>query len=477
MPCLQIAQFDEPNMIGSEDCLWLNVYTSAEKLTSEKLKPVLVWIYGGRFLVGSASSKVYSPHFMMDHNLVMVSIQWRVGPYGFLSTEDSAAPGNYGFQDQVLALQWIQANIHKFGGDPKQVTVSGHSAGSASAHLHTISPLSQGLLSQAISLSGTAANFWAGRAKGSHAKYAQQMGQLFDCPIHESKALIDCLRQVDPMKLTQAQWKLHDFFHASPAKLPLSTFIPRTDAEAEHPFMPVSPLELLRNGSSKIPWMTGITSQEGAWYTSSLYGQDSMEYLKEYQTKRVEATKSLLAGMLEKDEDIEKLLEFYTQNRPVDDQALRVPMSELVSDVIFNVEGLLAIHLVSKVAPVYFYQFNFRGNWSFAHEFEETQHDYQGVAHLDDISYYMRIPLHSKLSEPEVEIMKIFTTFIANFVKFGKPSDNWPAFKPNQGVSMLIENPPKLSHQIPFKSRMKFLMDLLGHPEDLFQDYQVHDEL
>ena len=123
-------------------------------------------------------------------------------------------------------MKWIQANIHKFGGDAKQVTVSGHSAGSASAHLHTISPLSKGLLSQAISLSGTAANFWAGRAT-SHAKYAKQMGQLFECPIDTNQGLIQCLRQVDPRELTQAQWKLHDFFHASPAKLPLSTFLPR----------------------------------------------------------------------------------------------------------------------------------------------------------------------------------------------------------------------------------------------------------
>ena len=97
--CLQIAQFREPEIIGSEDCLWLNVYTP--EVTNTELKPVLVWIYGGRFLVGTASSKLYSPNFMMDHDIVVVSIQWRVGPYGFLSTGDSVAPGNYGFQDQV----------------------------------------------------------------------------------------------------------------------------------------------------------------------------------------------------------------------------------------------------------------------------------------------------------------------------------------------------------------------------------------
>ena len=120
---LQMFQFKEPEIFGSEDCLWVNVYTPSVKSTDDqKLKPVLVWIYGGRFLVGTASGKFYSPDFMMDHsNLVVVSIQYRVGPYGFLSTGDSVAPGNYGFHDQVLALKWIQANIEKFGGDPDKV--------------------------------------------------------------------------------------------------------------------------------------------------------------------------------------------------------------------------------------------------------------------------------------------------------------------------------------------------------------------
>ena len=73
--------------------------------------------------------------------------------------------------------------------------------------------------------------------------------------------------------------------------------------------------------------------------------------------------------------------------------------------------------------------------------------------------------------------MKTFTGFIANFVKSGNPGKNWPQFKTGKGVSMLIENPPKLSYKMPFASRIQFWMDLLGHPENLGQDYQVeHDE-
>lgn len=156
--------------------------------------------------------------------------------------------------------------------------------------------------------------------------------------------------------------------------------------------MPESPLELLRQGEfENLPWMTGVTSQEGAWFTSTLYGQDSMEFLKEYDRNEVRATKSLGAGALDEDGKAQKALHFYTQGKPVADQFQRIPFSEFTSDLLFNVECLLAVHIQSRQshAPVYFYQFNYRGNWTFAHEFEETKHDYQGVAHLDDISYFM----------------------------------------------------------------------------------------
>ena len=87
-----------------------------------------------------------------------------------------------------------------------------------------------------------------------------------------------------------------------------------------------------------------------------------------------------------------KSLKFYTNGKPLPSQSQRVAMAEYVGDFIFNTESLLAIHLQCRKseAPVYFYQFIYRGSWSFAHEFEETKHDYNGVAHLDDISYFMR---------------------------------------------------------------------------------------
>ncbi len=117
-----------------------------------------------------------------------------------------------------MALKWIQQNIQKFGGDPGRVIVSGHSAGSASAHMHLISPLSKGLLHGAISLSGTAANYWANRAT-NHAEIAARTAEVFNCPTSNSKDLIECLRDVDAEALAESQWQTHDFFHKNPAKV------------------------------------------------------------------------------------------------------------------------------------------------------------------------------------------------------------------------------------------------------------------
>ena len=143
-------------------------------------------------------------------------------------------------------MKWIQENIAQFGGNPNQVTIAGQSAGSAMTHLHMFSPLSKGLFSRGISMSGTAASYWASQVN-LHEDYAKEMGRHLNCTeLDDSKKLIECLRKVDPIQLTQAQWRTHDFFHKTPAKLPLSTFIPRIDKEAKEPFMPEDPLKLLR---------------------------------------------------------------------------------------------------------------------------------------------------------------------------------------------------------------------------------------
>uniref|UniRef100_A0AAR2KMR9 Carboxylic ester hydrolase n=1 Tax=Pygocentrus nattereri TaxID=42514 RepID=A0AAR2KMR9_PYGNA len=148
-----LMNFEVPEM--SEDCLYLNIYTPSKPGEDAKL-PVMVWIHGGGLTLGSASMQDGSVLAAYE-DVVVVVIQYRLGLLGFFSTGDEHAPGNYGLLDQVAALQWVQENIHSFGGDPGAVTIFGESAGGISVSLQILSPLSAGLFRSAIAESGTAA--------------------------------------------------------------------------------------------------------------------------------------------------------------------------------------------------------------------------------------------------------------------------------------------------------------------------------
>ncbi|XP_049808718.1 fatty acyl-CoA hydrolase precursor, medium chain-like [Schistocerca nitens] len=126
---------------GTEDCLYLNVFTP--QIRPSELFPVMVWIHGGGFVGGAATFYEYG--YLLDHDIVLVAINYRIGSLGFLSTGDEISPGNYGLKDQVLALRWVQENIEAFGGDPGSVTIFGESAGGASTHYLMLSPLARAL--------------------------------------------------------------------------------------------------------------------------------------------------------------------------------------------------------------------------------------------------------------------------------------------------------------------------------------------
>ena len=142
----------------AEDCLYLNVWTGAK--TAGERRPVLVWIYGGGFVSGGSGVPIYDGAAMARKGIVFVSINYRVGIFGFFAhpelTLESGhhASGNYGLMDQIAALKWVQKNIGAFGGDPGNVTIAGQSAGSMSVSCLVASPLAKGLFEKAIGQSG-----------------------------------------------------------------------------------------------------------------------------------------------------------------------------------------------------------------------------------------------------------------------------------------------------------------------------------
>lgn len=125
---------------GEEDCLHLNIYTP--RIDQKARLNVIIFVHGGAFMFNHGTS--YGSKIILDRDIVYVTFNYRLGPLGFLSTEDTVVPGNNGIRDQILALRWIKDNIVYFGGNPESITVTGMSAGGASVQLYYISPLTKG---------------------------------------------------------------------------------------------------------------------------------------------------------------------------------------------------------------------------------------------------------------------------------------------------------------------------------------------
>src|SRR5882724_3223563 len=142
----------------SEDCLNLNVWTGAS--SAKEKRPVIVWIYGGGFSSGGSACPIYDGEAMAKKGIVFVSINYRVGIFGFFAhpelTKESGynASGNYAILDQLAALRWVKSNIAAFGGDAGNVTIAGQSAGSISVNILVASPLGKDLFQKAIGESG-----------------------------------------------------------------------------------------------------------------------------------------------------------------------------------------------------------------------------------------------------------------------------------------------------------------------------------
>ncbi|XP_068812345.1 fatty acyl-CoA hydrolase precursor, medium chain isoform X3 [Struthio camelus] len=247
----------------SEDCLYLNVYTPTSAEKQEKL-PVFVWIHGGGLVLGAASSYDGSALAAFD-NVVVVTIQYRLGILGYFSTGDEHARGNWGYLDQVAALQWIQENILNFGGDPGSVTITGESAGAVSVSALVISPLAKGLFHKAISESGTAVRILFTEHPEEQ---AQRIATAAGCQISSSAAMAQCLKDKTEEELEQITLKL-DFTklqlcHTSFEKCEQHPqFI---SASVDGVFFPKSPRQLLSEKViNAVPYIIGVNNDEFAW--------------------------------------------------------------------------------------------------------------------------------------------------------------------------------------------------------------------
>ncbi|XP_014798062.1 PREDICTED: fatty acyl-CoA hydrolase precursor, medium chain-like isoform X2 [Calidris pugnax] len=394
----------------SEDCLYLNVYTPVSTEKQEK-QPVFVWIHGGGLVFGAASSYDGSALAAFD-NVVVVTIQYRLGIAGYFSTGDKHARGNWGYLDQVAALQWIQENIIHFGGDPGSVTIAGESAGGISVSALVLSPLAKGLFHKAISESGTAIRVLF---TDQPEEDAQRIATAFGCEKHSSAAMVECLRGKTEEEIIQTTLKMPSLF---------------ISASADGKFFPKSPRQLLSEKEiNAVPYIIGVNNCEFGWvlpmtmkFPAYADGLDKDVARQILQSSLPLSLKGITS------EVVDRIYNEYIGNAESRAQ-VRDGLLDAIGDPLFVLSAIeVARYHRDAGNPVYLYEFQHRPSSAAGVVPEFVKAD-----HGDEIAFVFGKPfLAGHATEEENKLSRTVMRYWTNFARNGNPNGeglvHWPRY-------------------------------------------------
>ncbi|XP_074067390.1 liver carboxylesterase 1-like [Macrotis lagotis] len=438
----------------SEDCLYLNIYTPADLSKKTKLS-VMVWIHGGGLLVGAAST--YDGLVLSAlENVVVVTIQYRLGIFGFFSTGDEHARGNWGYLDQVAALQWVQENIANFGGDPGSVTIFGESAGGVSVSALVLSPLTKNLFHRAISQSGVA--LLDCLYNSSFTAAAEKVATFAGCKTVTSASTVHCLRQKSEDQLLDVGLKMGLFgldFLGDP--LEKISFLPGI---IDGVFFPKSPEELLAEKKfHHIPYIVGINNHEFGWILPTLMEFPYPEGIPDQET----ATALLWSSypLVKIPKHLTPILTKEYLGMISDPIKKKYLFTNLIGDLMFGIPAvrLARLHMASG-APTYMYEFQHRPSFSTNLKPETVKAD-----HGDEIPFVLGAPfLKGGSPEEEKKLSMTVMKYWANFAKTGNPNGEglpkWPSYNQNEDY-LQINISPKADKKLKAKE-VEFWTELMS---------------
>ena len=324
---------------SSNDCLFLNIFTPDKKEDDYKL-PVMILIHGGGFVVGT--STVYPGHITSAYgNVIVVSINYRLGLFGFLSTGDSNLPGNYGLWDQHMAIRWVHENIAAFGGDPDNVTLFGGSAGGASAIFQAMYPGNHGLFQRIIPQSGSITCPWVYQRDALQT--TKRIANLVGCPTDVDTAqLASCLRNISDEAFMDAMNNPLNNYRRFPLEFVVSI---------GEEFVPVSPWEMLHSDSDiarnrrdllrNFDVMAGLMEDDGFMMIIPFVGVDNTDTFSvnrlQFENKHVpEVVRVMFGDNIPESINSVVTFEYTDWDNPDDSERSFNSFMRLSSDYVFN---------------------------------------------------------------------------------------------------------------------------------------------
>ncbi len=399
-----------------EDCLYLNIW-APEKV--DKPLPVMVWIHGGGFTIGASSLRFYDGLTLAQQGVVLVSLNYRLGPFGFFghpaltAESDHHISGNYGLLDQIAALHWVQNNIAQFGGDPKRVTIFGESAGSVAVTCLMASPLSKGLFHRAIAQSGTGTSLHQhldqshSRGQSLH-KIGITLASKFGIQGDDVNAL-KALREVSAEQLL----KVSDPQLISQG-LKGTKFGPVIDGYV----LTGNPGELFAQGKQHaVPLMIGANAQDGILHASTL------------PIKRVRGYEWIIKRMFKQDAP-EILALFPAQTNHDVSSAL---LDLMTVSAFVAPSRRLAAAMQNVNSPAYLYHFS--------RVSPGAKRAGVGAAHGAEIPYVFNTFKNNRTyDQTDHELADVMRQYWVNFAATGNPNADglasWPAYTPDTDEHM-----------------------------------------
>ncbi|KAJ8706772.1 hypothetical protein PYW07_012850 [Mythimna separata] len=394
-------QYTNNAAMGTIQCLQLNLYVPNSANSLHTL-PVMVYLHGGAFVRGQKTELDLSPKFLVRHDVIVVTFNYRVGPYGFLCVSE-AEYNNQGLKDQLLALQWVKDNVAAFGGDVNRITAFGQSAGAMTLDIQLLG--TEGLVNRAIIQSGSALTTWMATEKDDSLLLyvADRLGYDGD----DLKEAINFLSTVDPLEVIETANEVMIFGHGHPRTRPC------VEGKGDDVILEDFPINLQPKVKG-MDIMIGHTNKEAKF----MYADDSnKEFYRNYDFEEE------LSFIFEEIPDVDTVRHFYIGDKVLNED-LQSVILDYGSDLAFNYPATRSVDRYVKAGAknVFRYMFSYEGGRNKHKILRNFTAD--GASHGDDTSYLFDSSMFKDTppSEEDQKIIDALTTMWTNFAKYGDPT-------------------------------------------------------